>query len=238
MELVNRQEYKYYIKKEDLFFIKAYLKEVLINDINSVGDKYTISSLYFDTLNNDDYNQKLDGVMFREKYRIRIYNNDITSAKFEVKRKLNNCISKLSAKITEQDLVEIYKKNYSVLDKYKDLEYVSSRIGYMSYSPINIVTYDREAYTIPINNIRITIDSNLRTHGFNTDLFALNNAPTSIVQNNNLDILEVKFNNELPNFIKVFLSSFCSVRSAISKYALCRIHNNTEIKGDDPVIPF
>ena len=237
MESVNRQEYKYYVNKEDLFIIKSYLKEVLIKDINSV-EGYTISSLYFDTLNNDDFNQKLDGIKFREKYRIRVYNNDITSAKFEVKRKLNNCISKLSAKITVQDLKEIYKRNYSVLDKYEDLDYVSSRIGYMCYSPINIVTYDREAYTIPINNIRITIDSNLRTHGFNTNLFELHDAPTSIVQNNNLDILEVKFNNELPNFIKVFLSSFCTLRNSISKYALCRIHNNTEIKGDDPTIPF
>ena len=86
MNKVNRQEQKFYINKRDTFLIETFLENTLLKDTHSSEDGYRISSLYFDTQNNDDLNQKLDGIMFREKYRIRIYDNDISSAKFEVKR--------------------------------------------------------------------------------------------------------------------------------------------------------
>jgi len=238
MQTINRQEFKYFIKKDDVPSMRSFLGNALIPDIFSEDGSYQISSLYFDTLYDDDFNQKLDGIMYREKYRIRIYDNDIATAKFEVKRKLNNCIQKLSSKISESDLFDIYQGNYSVLEKYKGLEYVPARLEYLGYSPINIVTYNREAYTLPINNIRVTIDSDLRTHGFQTDLVNLTESPMIHVQKSGLDILEIKFENYIPNYIVDFLSTFASVRSSVSKYALSRVHSNTEINGDEPLIAF
>jgi len=238
MNKVNRQEQKFYINKRDTFLIETFLENTLLKDTHSSEDGYRISSLYFDTQNNDDLNQKLDGIMFREKYRIRIYDNDISSAKFEVKRKLNNCIEKISTKLSIENINEMQNSNYSVLNKFPDFEYVSKRMEYLNYLPINIVSYNRVAYYLPINNIRVTIDKDLRTHGFSNSLtnnFYEINTP---VQNTSLDILEIKFEDYLPNYIKNFLSSFKSVRSSISKYSLCRVHNNTEIHGDDPLIPF
>jgi hypothetical protein len=238
MSIVNRQELKYFITKADLPLITAFLESALIKDSYSINSSYKISSLYFDTINDDDFVQKLDGIMYREKYRIRIYNDDLHTAKFEIKRKLNNCIQKISSKITKVDVENVYYGDYSPLEKYENIEYVSHRMAYLCYQPINIVTYDRKAYLLPINNIRVTIDSNLRTHGFHTDLSDLENLPVTNIQKNGLDILEIKYENSLPSFITDFLSSFKAVRSSVSKYALSRVDSNTEIHGDDPVIPF
>jgi hypothetical protein len=238
METVNRQEQKFYIKKQDIPLIKSFLQSSLLIDPNSKKDGYKISSLYFDTIGSDDLNQKLDGIIYREKYRIRIYDDDINSAKFEVKRKLNQCIQKLSCKLSIEDVYSMQNCNFSILDQFNDLEYVAHRMQYLNYFPSNIITYNRFAYFLPINNIRITIDADLRTHGFDSDLSNLRNVKNDMVQKNSLDILEIKFEETLPDYIINFLSSFKAVRSSISKYSLSRIHSNTEIQGDDPVIPF
>ena len=43
--------------------------------------------MYFDTPDDHDLNQKLNGVTFREKYRIRVYDKNSLFGKFEIKRK-------------------------------------------------------------------------------------------------------------------------------------------------------
>lgn len=49
--------------------------------------KYNMSSLYFDSIDDTDLKEKLDGILLREKYRIRIYDYQDEIIKFEVKRK-------------------------------------------------------------------------------------------------------------------------------------------------------
>lgn len=238
MNKVNRQEFKYYIKKSDVAHIKNFLSANLFEDSNSINGSYKISSLYFDTFNDDDLNQKLDGIKYREKYRLRTYNGDLKTAKFEIKRKLNNCIEKISVSLNEEDAKNIQKGDFTPLDKYAVLDYVPHRMNYLGYLPIGIVSYERYAYYLPINNIRITIDCNLATNGFSSHLSEIKSIPLHGVQNKNLEILEIKYEDFIPDSILVFLSRFKSVRSSVSKYSLCRVHNNTEINGDDPLIPF
>ena len=238
MNKVLRQELKYFIKNIDSSSIEDFLKSVLIRDENCPDNGYELSSLYFDTIDDQDFNQKLDGIIFREKYRIRIYNKNLDTAKFEIKRKLNNTIEKLSTKISKDDIAQLENKNFEVLNKYSGFEYAANRMQYLNYSPSVIVQYNRKAFLLPFNNIRITLDSNLRSYGFNVSLFNINKLKSAKVSKNELQIIEVKFENYLPEFILSFLSKFKAVRSSISKYALARVHSNTEIYGDDPIIPF
>ena len=238
MNKVKREEQKFYIKREDIPEILNFLEVFTFRDSNSSRKGYKISSTYFDTTYDNDLNEKLDGIMYREKYRVRIYNNDLNTTKFEVKRKLNTCVEKISSHINEYDFNELLRKNYSVLEKYNDLKYVAHRMQYLNYSPSCIVEYNRKAYFLPFNNIRITIDFNLRTYGFQSDLSKIQDYKPLSVQNAYNQILEIKFEEYVPKYILNFLSSFSSVRSSISKYSLSRIHNNTEINGDDPIIPF
>ena len=68
-----RQEFKFYISNEEIMFLRKSLKLLMKLDENSNKKKglYTITSLYFDSPNNDAFNEKVDGVYSREKFRIR-----------------------------------------------------------------------------------------------------------------------------------------------------------------------
>lgn len=236
---IKRVEHKFYIPKKYVEDLKYCLSKVMLEDRNNIAPNgYRITSLYFDTLDDRDYNQKLDGIMYREKYRIRMYDSKKIFGKFEVKRKLNQVIEKLSMEINEDDINSIISGDYSILETNKDLEYVSHRMSYYNYSPKTIVEYYRQAYYLPINNIRVTIDSNLSNYGFKNDFKDLRSMRSNKIQKSGYEVLEVKFDEYIPKSILEIISSFPVRHSAISKYALNRIDSNTESKGDDPLIPF
>ena len=72
-----RYEIKYIINKDMAEVLKQRLSLVMDKDINGASDgKYLIRSLYFDDMEKTAYYEKVDGVEFRKKYRIRIYNKD------------------------------------------------------------------------------------------------------------------------------------------------------------------
>jgi hypothetical protein len=236
---VKRLEHKFYIPSKYVEDLKFCLAKVMLEDKNNkASGGYKITSLYFDTLDDQDFNQKLDGIIYREKYRIRIYDSDKVFGKFEVKRKLNQVIEKISIELSESDIQNIISGNYSTLKKHSDLAYVAYRMKYNNYKPKTIVEYLRQAYYLPINNIRVTIDSNLSSYGFKNEFSNIQSLKSNKIQKLGYDILEVKFNGSLPRSILEMLSAFPIRQSAISKYALSRVDNNTEPMGDNPIIPF
>ena len=236
---VKRQELKFWFPSSKKDFIKQLLGSLMLIDTNNVSqDGYEISSLYFDSLEDKDLNQKLDGILYREKYRLRIYNRDISSGKFEIKRKLNSVIEKLSITVTNTQIQDILKGDYSSIEKNNSLAYAAKLMNIFHYSPKTIVTYQRYAFYLPFNRIRITIDSNLSSHGFNADLLNIEKIEKNNLTKDNHSILEVKFEDELPDYIMKVLYDMPFTRSAISKYSLSRIDNNTELKSDEPYIPF
>jgi len=147
-------------------------------------------------------------------------------------------IEKISIELSESDIQNIISGNYSTLKKHSDLAYVAYRMKYNNYKPKTIVEYLRQAYYLPINNIRVTIDSNLSSYGFKNEFSNIQSLKSNKIQKLGYDILEVKFNGSLPRSILEMLSAFPIRQSAISKYALSRVDNNTEPMGDNPIIPF
>ena len=86
-----RYEIKYIINKDMAEVLKQRLSLVMDKDINGASDgKYLIRSLYFDDMEKTAYYEKVDGVEFRKKYRIRIYNKDKKFIRLECKYKCNN----------------------------------------------------------------------------------------------------------------------------------------------------
>ncbi len=64
-----RFEIKHIVSEADVISIKSKLCRIMNNDQNSSKNgKYTIRSLYFDTLKNKAVAEKLDGVPYREKF--------------------------------------------------------------------------------------------------------------------------------------------------------------------------
>ena len=86
---LNRQEFKYYVTEDKLSILRQSLKEVMQVDDNAQGSSntYTITSIYFDTPFEEDFEEKVDGIKSREKFRLRFYNKKHNLIKFESKKR-------------------------------------------------------------------------------------------------------------------------------------------------------
>jgi len=222
---LQRQEFKYYMSADIAQLISRNLEKFLVSDRNyQEGRKhYVVTSLYFDDSNSSALTEKIDGILAREKYRIRMYDSEVTSLKAEIKRKIGTVVDKRSWRISK-NLVE------SILDGTNDLwaedsksilDFIAKIKGF-GQLPRVIVEYDRQAYEHPLGDLRITIDSNLRTCNSFTNILNLNGVPRVPVFVQDAQILEVKFSGEFPKFVADLLNSYPLTRSAISKYVLAQ----------------
>ena len=221
--LPARHELKFYINRAELAALRARLGAVMRLDPHCARGPYLIRSLYFDDAFDSAYNDKLNGVMHRDKYRLRIYNNSDEVIFLERKRKEGDLIQKSSVRVTRrlaQRLIDgdpsgLHEANSPLLREM----FVMMRTRLLR--PRVIVEYMREAYVYPVEDVRITLDTGLASGLFSTALFdeAL---PMVSPSDNGLEILEVKFNRRMPDFVAGLLAGLEADRSAISKYCICR----------------
>ena len=220
-----RYELKYIINKKQAYTLKTSLLAVMSVDALANGGMggYTISSLYFDDLDSTAYFEKLDGVLYRTKYRIRVYDYNDSFIRLERKLKHENMTSKDQTKISKSQFYDIINGNVDNIaftdDKLYNEFIKDMKIKHLK--PSVIVEYKRLALTYPVSDVRVTFDFNIRSGVYNYDLFD-NDLNTTSVQDPNQVVLEVKFNDYLPESISLILMKIPSFRQAVSKFALCR----------------
>jgi len=220
---VYRRENKYILSVDNISNLKFSLDKILERDKHSQKDSYIVRSLYFDSLNNIDFNTKLSGVEIRKKIRLRTYDYKSDKCKLEMKQKKGDLQHKISIWISKKDAQELIEKNYSVLLNYfnnSNAIYFYTTMMTGCYVPVALIEYDRIAYTYPLNNTRITIDMNVRSSESNFDLFA-ENPNYNYVINNDI-ILEIKYNGKLLKFISNVLNKYKLNRVSVSKYCFGR----------------
>ena len=219
-----RHELKFIISKDISKILKQRLNLVMKVDKNSVNldNTYFIRSLYFDDPNSTAYYEKLDGVLYRKKYRIRIYNNDSSFIRLERKWKHNNMTSKDQVKITKKECEDILNGDLDNIDISSDLmkDFIFE-IKTKNLKPSVIVDYQRLAYTYDVSDVRITFDENLKSGLYNYNLFDSKKISYDILDNNEV-VLEVKFNEVIPEHIAIILKTVPMYRQAVSKFARCR----------------
>lgn len=219
-----RHEWKHEIDYSDMLVLRARLSAVTNRDVHTVNGKYEIRSLYFDTLTDKALREKVDGVNIREKFRMRYYNGDLSFIRLEKKSKVNGFCLKESVPLTMEQAQAILGGDYLAMVQCNlplVTEFYSKMAG-QGLRPKTIVDYTREAFVFAPGNVRITLDYNIRTGMQNTDF--LNPDSVTVPIREAPIILEVKWNEYLPDIIRdaVQLEN-CRV-GAFSKYAACRIY--------------
>lgn len=220
-----RNEIKFIISKTMAEVLKQRLSLIMSVDNNSYNsdNSYLIRSLYFDNENSDAYYEKMDGVEYRKKYRIRIYNFDDKFIRLECKYKHNNMTSKDQTLIDKELCIKIIDGKIDEIDLTKDnllrqfaLDYRLNRL-----EPSIIVDYNRVAFTYHVSDVRITFDSQIKSGMYNYNLFDKNATTYRVIDDNQM-VLEVKFNEILPESIALILQTVPTFRQAFSKFAACR----------------
>lgn len=181
---------------------------------------YTVRSLYLEDLLGNSKFEKDSGILNRNKFRFRTYNNSTEFILLESKGKTGDLIHKKSFKISKEltaDLITDRNLLNATLKKvFPDLKY---EISQKSYSPKVIIEYNREAYsTTDQNNLRINFDR-LISSTIDTSLFFKSCTPTKLITNSQNVVLEIKYTHYIPDYIKFLLSSLESSRISFSKYA-------------------
>lgn len=220
-----RNEIKFIINKNMAEVLKQRLALIMDVDTNSVNsdNSYYIRSLYFDDEDSKAYYEKLDGVEYRKKYRIRIYNLDDKFIRLECKYKHNNMTSKDQILITREECSKIIngKTDEFNLDKDNILKQFLIDYRLNRLKPSIIVDYNRLAFTYHVSDVRITFDSKIKSGLYNYNLFDKDVCTYSVIDDSEV-VLEVKFNEILPEAIAIILSTVPTFRQAFSKFAVCR----------------
>ena len=219
---VSRRELKYLMNYEDSIRLQGELESLLNLDKHSQNGYYNVRSLYFDSWNNKDFVQKLDGVERRRKIRLRIYDVQQKNAKFEIKEKYGAYQKKDSLIVDRTDAQKYMKGEYGgLLDHDEETAMkLYSLLTLGAYRPAAIVEYERRAYTYSEFNTRITFDRNVRTSETFFDLYS-SDIPFVPVYMDQV-ILEVKYNGVLLESVKSILGKYNLNNVSVSKYGMGR----------------
>lgn len=219
-----RHEFKHEITEFDYLMLKNRLTCTIYPDKNGDNGKYQIRSLYFDNIYDTALREKLDGVNHREKFRIRSYNFQNDFIRLEKKSKINGLCNKVSAKISAENVASIIKGDIAFLEQEEAplLQELYIKMTTQGMEPKTIVDYTREAFTFPAGNVRITLDYDIRTGLSSTDF--LNRDCVTVPAGDKVIILEVKWDEFLPDFVRDAVQMTGRKSAAFSKYAACRIY--------------
>ena len=218
-----RHEWKHEISLSDRLTLQARLGAVCAPDPHAPGGQYRIRSLYFDTPSDKALREKLDGISRREKFRIRLYNGDLSTLHLEKKSKLGGLGNKQHAPLTPAEAEDILRGPQGwMLDSSRPLLVeLYHKMHTQQLRPKTIVDYTREPYIYPPGNVRLTLDYDIRT-GLGCTSFL---SPCLTIPAGDAPVLlEVKWDSFLPGIIRDAIQLEGRRTTAFSKYAQCRIY--------------
>lgn len=221
---VSRSEQKYVLSHADAAALRERISRVLVRDAHGGDAGYPVRSLYFDSLNQRDYTEKLAGVEVRRKIRLRTYDADAPSCKLEIKKKRGAHSEKLSVTVSRREAEALSSGDYSPLlhrlDNVREAGIFYETMALGCYRPTVLVTYNRLAFVHPAGDTRITFDSDIRASEGVRSLY--DEAPFMVPVLRDAIVLEVKYNEVLPEQVAKVLRPFQLTQTAFSKYSESR----------------
>ena len=218
-----RHEYKHQINLADIYGLRSRLSAVVKHDSNCNADgTYFVKSLYFDNYMDKALREKIDGVNRREKFRIRYYGTDTSFIRLEKKSKINGLCNKVTCRITAEECQKIIDGDIEFMkdSEFELMQELYSKMKYQLLRPKCIVAYTRECFVYPPGNVRVSIDMNIC--GSNNVKEFLN-PDLPFLQTYHEAILEVKWDEYLPQIIRDLVQVKSRRSAAFSKYAAIRI---------------
>lgn len=218
-----RHELKYPCSDGQIAIIQSRLQNLMPQDRHAENGSYTIRSLYFDNYESRCFYENENGTDPREKYRIRIYNASAERISLECKRKERGKTYKTSCLLTREQCLQLMEGGMGLdLAAAPDLlRKFWILVNTQYFRPSVIVEYDRIPYVHVLGNVRITLDRNIRSSRDFSNFFEKNLATRPILPSGQ-HLLEVKYDEFLPDFIMDRLELSDLQQTSFSKFYLCR----------------
>lgn len=221
---ISRSELKYVLTDAQLAQAENALRRLMRVDRHAGEQRrYTVRSLYFDDAENTSFYENENGNDPREKFRIRVYNGDISHIQLELKQKQREKTYKHTCRITESQCRDLMAGRPLPVDSAWPPVLQKLLLGMRTrlLRPVVIVQYERYPFELPNSDVRVTLDRHL-TSSSCVSAFLENSFPVRPVMPLGHQLMEVKFDHFLPGDVYSGLSAGHLRRTAFSKYYLCR----------------
>lgn len=225
----NRFELKYLLTIQQAELFKTALRAYLTEDEHCDGNgRYLITSLYYDSPDYRCYWEKVDGVKYRRKLRIRVYGDeqalDLDTPVFvEIKQRVNRVTQKRRVVLPYNTALRLCNERRSLESSLEDRQVVDEINAFLwqyNLHPASIVRYERAALvgTEYDLGLRVTFDTDLtcqlnplRLHEPSVGMSML--PPQQVV-------MEIKANERVPYWLTELVAAHNLKLVRISKY--CR----------------
>ncbi len=225
----NRFELKYLLTLQQAEKFKAGLRPYMLPDEHGNNNgRYSLTSLYYDSPDFRCYREKVDGLRFRRKLRIRSYDSDEmlmeeTPVFLEIKQRVDRVTQKRRTVMTYGDALRLCNDREIPDHDPQDEDFINEVYVYLwqyNLHPASIVRYDRQAFVGTDYDIglRVTFDTSL---SFQTYPLYLHEQPASLPMiSANVVVLEIKVNERIPHWIVEMIKAHNLQVVRVSKY--CR----------------
>lgn len=220
---ILRQELKYILGRGEYSALSQRCRAVMRPDPHAGADgSYAITSLYFDDLANTALMQNYSGVSRREKFRIRFYNGDLSTLHLEKKVKYGGLGTKYSCPMAPEQLRRLLDGDLTWMMATGQglMQELYLRMRTELLRPKTIVAYRRVPFVYEPGNVRVTFDYDIRSGICSRDMLSGRTILVPAAQNT--VIMEVKYDEFLPDIIRMIVQEGTPRARAFSKYAACR----------------
>lgn len=221
----NRYEIKYLLDEFKVPELRAQIAGHMSSDPYSPHGGYPVTSLYYDTSDLRFYWEKIEGLRFRRKLRMRLYGRpedctDDTPVQIEIKQRVN--------RVTQKRRIELpYGTARNWLDAREPLtgdhsrgfvDEVTALVGNLDLRPIVTTGYLREAFVGHGTDLglRVTIDH--KVHGRDRDFHFASGAQNRFTIPPKLAIVEIKANERVPYWVTDLTARLDMSVIRVSKY--------------------
>lgn len=220
-----RSEWKYICTDGQLELLRSRLSGILELDKHSASDGiYRVHSLYFDDYTNSCAAGNESGDGTRYKYRARYYNNSLHTMHLEKKEKQYGRGDKRTCSLNTDEYEALVSGDccgtFWNTDK-QLLKEFCTLIMTRAFSPKAVIDYERTAFVEPVTHIRITLDRNISA-AYEWESFTQGSYLRFPLQGEHQNILEVKFDEILPGWLRQTIESLNLRQTTFSKYYLGR----------------
>lgn len=219
-----RHELKYQVTDAQIQMLRMRMRHLLPLDSHvAQTGSYRIRSLYFDDYDDRCMKENENGTDPREKFRIRIYNGSSDRITLECKRKERGKTYKTSCPLTAQQTKQLMagKVISDLAQQPPLLRKLTLQMMTRRLRPVVIVEYERIPYVYKNGNVRITLDTKIASSSA-VEQFLEPQISSRPVLPVGQQLLEVKYDEYLPDFIYRSLMLPNLRQTAFSKYYICR----------------
>lgn len=219
-----RVERKYLVSEGDLLILQSRLRGLAKYDANQQGDSYEIRSVYFDDLRDSCVEENEAGVDQRQKFRVRTYAPALNTYHMEIKEKSRGLTKKRACSLSREEVFSLLEGRLPLTpDGRAPLNLLKLRQRMDGMAPKVLIVYDRTAFVDPVGNVRITFDRNIRaTRAWQSFLEEACPGYVSVLPKG-MHLLEVKYDELLPDYLKNALELNRLTQTSFSKYYLGRL---------------